>query len=265
VDVAILTVTSDTGGTTKPVGALYVPPERVRVDAGAGTTLYDSGLDPVFTADLLSAMLMHERCGVHLYRSVAGRTLDPEAKAAYELFGQQTLRHVEILEQLISSTGGDIAYVSPAARATEKGNAGLLESTFMLDGSVDPATAELTMLEAVMLAESKDHGNWELLALVAENMDDGPVRDGMVDAVEIVLAEEEEHYGWAANTRTRLLYEQVVGRPLPEMGDEVRSEGTVDLAEATKEELYATAQELDIPGRSAMTKEELAAAIEEQA
>jgi hypothetical protein len=94
-------------------------------------------------------------------------------------------------------------------------------------------------------------------------MDDGPVRDGLVEAVEVVLAEEEVHYGWAAETRTRLLYEQMTGRPMPEAVDdegEVRSTGTL-----TREELYATAQELDIPGRSSMTKDELAAAIEEQA
>lgn len=261
---AILTVTSDVGGTTRPIGALYVPPQRQVDDAGRGTTLADSGLDATKAADLLSAMLMHERCGVHLYRSVGGRTTDPDLREGYGRYEQQTYRHVEILEQLISSTGGDIAYVSPAARATEKGNAGLLESTFLLDGSVDPATAELTMLEAVMLAEAKDHANWELLRLIVDGMDDSPARDGMVEAVEIVLAEEQEHYGWAADNRTRLLYEQVTGRRAPDP-DEVRSVGDVDLTGATKEELYATAQELDIPGRSAMTKDELAQAIEEQA
>src|SRR5687768_17258455 len=59
--VAILTVTSEVGGTTRPVGALYVPPGRDVLDAGAGTTFADAGLDAAFTADLLSACLSHER------------------------------------------------------------------------------------------------------------------------------------------------------------------------------------------------------------
>ena len=258
---ATLTVTSDVGGTTKPVGALYVPPGRDVLDAGSATQLAETGLDPAFTADLLSACLQHERCGVHLYRSVGGRTTNPDFRARYEEFERETLRHVEILEELIATTGGDPMYVSPSARATEKAAAGLVESTFLLEGSVDADTAELAMLEAVLLAETKDHGNWSLLGQLARAMSDGPVKEALRAAVEVVLAEEEEHYGWADNARAQLLYGLATGgQALPEPDDEV-----VDLTDATKEELYARAQELDIEGRSSMTKDELAAAIEENA
>jgi hypothetical protein len=62
-------VTKARGGTAKPVGVLYVEPELQVLDAGSDTALADTGLEPAFTADLLSACLAHERCGVHLYRS----------------------------------------------------------------------------------------------------------------------------------------------------------------------------------------------------
>lgn len=258
---AILTVTSDVGGTTRPVGALYVPPGRDVLDAGLTTQLAETGLDPAFTADLLSACLQHERCGVHLYRSVGGRTTNPDFQARYEEFERETLRHVEILEELIATTGGDPMYVSPSARATEKAAAGLVESTFVLEGSIDPDTAELAMLEAVLLAETKDHGNWTLLGRLAGAMADGPVKEALTAAVEVVLAEEEQHFGWADNARAQLLYGLATGgQALPEPGEDV-----VDLTDATKDELYAKAQELEIEGRSSMTKDELAAAIEENA
>ena len=64
-------------------------------------------------------MLAHERCGTHLYRSVAGRTNNPVLQAQYEEFGDETERHVEILEELVTAAGGNPNYVSPAARATE--------------------------------------------------------------------------------------------------------------------------------------------------
>jgi rubrerythrin len=263
-NVAILTVTSDTGGTTQPVRALYVPPGRDVPDAGSGTALADTGLDAAFTADLLSACLAHERCGVHLYRSVAGRTTDDELRAHYVEFGEETLRHVEILEELITASGGDPAYVSPSARATEKAAAGILESTFLLAGSVDPITAELAMLEAVQLAETKDHGNWELLGQLALAMADGPVREATVAAVDVVLAQEEKHWGWAADTRARLLFRLATGGlEMPTPAPAAAEEPAIDLDAVTRDELYATAQELDIPGRSSMTKDELAAAIEE--
>lgn len=254
---AVLTVTKGVGGTAKPVAGLYVPPETSVPDAGSGTGLDETGLDSAFMADLLSACLAHERCGVHLYRSVAARSTVEELRSHYEDFGAETLRHVEILEELITASGGNPNYVSLPARAAEKAAAGLLESTFMLDGSLDPVTAELAMLEAVLLAETKDYGNWYLLRQLADAMGESAVKDALTAAAEVVLAEEEEHYGWADGARGRMLY------GLATAGQELPS--AIDLAGASKEELYAKAQELEIQGRSDMTKDELAAAIEEKA
>lgn len=248
------TVTKATGGCAKPVGALYIPPELQVLDASEGTALPQTGLDAAFMADLLSACLAHERCGVHLYRSVAGRTEDATLRERYESFGAETADHVRILEDLVAGAGGDPQYVSPAARATEKAGAGLLESTYLLSGSIDVATHELAMLEAVVLAEAKDHANWELLAQLAAAMAEGDVRNALTDAAAQVLAQEEEHYGWARTTRAQLLFTQATGGRLP--ADETDEE--LDL---TRDELYAEAQELEIEGRSKMNKDELSDAV----
>jgi rubrerythrin len=200
-----IVVTKATGGTAKPVVGVYVPPDAQVPDAGSQTALADAGVDPTFTADLLSACLAHERCGAHLYRSVAARTLEPEFRERYRHFGAETQEHITRLEELVASAGGDPQYVSPSARATEKAGGALLESTFLLGGSIDAATAELAMLEAVLLAEAKDHDNWELLAALAEQMSECPVRDSFQSAATTVLAQEEEHYAWAQQTRARTL------------------------------------------------------------
>jgi rubrerythrin len=249
-----IVVTSETGGTAAPVGALYVPPDRQVIDAGS-TVLADAGLDAVFVGDLLSAFLAHERCGTHLYRSVAGRTADPAMRAQYEQFGEETREHVDKLERLIEAVGGDPQYVSGPARATEKAAAGLLESTFLLEGSLDPVTAELAMLEAVMLAEAKDRANWAALAKLAAQIGGGEVQRRFQTVAASVLAQEDDHYTWASDTRTKLLLTMAVGGSAADGGRRV---------EPTKDELYARAQEMDIPGRSQMNKEQLQAAVEDQ-
>jgi rubrerythrin len=125
----------DTGATTKASAVVYVPPDRQVSDSQLTEQLPDNGLNMAFVADILSAVLAHERCGRHLYRSVAGRTANPVLKAKYEQFGQETERHAAVLEQLISQMGGDPMYVSPAARAVEASDTRLVETTFLLGGS----------------------------------------------------------------------------------------------------------------------------------
>ena len=249
-----LTVTKATGGRAQPADALYVEPDRQVLDASDGTALGETDLNAPFVADLLSACLAHERCGVHLYRSVAGRTGEPGLRERYESFGAETEVHVQILEDLVRAAGGDPQYVSPAARATEMAGAGLVESTFLLGGSTDALTQELAMLEAVVLAETKDRANWQLLARLAPEMPSGKVQTAFVEAAGKVLEEEDQHFGWASDTRARLLFTQATGRS----PDDATADGTVDL---TRDELYAEAKDLGIQGRSTMTKEELRDAI----
>jgi rubrerythrin len=249
-------VTKAIGGRVLPLSLLYVDPDQLAPGSGA-PGLVDAGVDPVFVTDLLSACLAHERCGVHLYRSVAGRTTDPDLRARYEEFGAETLQHVAILEELVSTAGGDPMYVSAAARATEKAGAGLVEATFLVEGSLDAVTAELAMLEAVMLAEAKDQSNWELLAQMATQMLKSEARTQLEEAAEQVLAQEEDHYGWARETRAEMLMALATG------GADPAALESADGSEMTRDELYAQAQELDIEGRSDMTKDELAQAVSE--
>src|SRR3546814_14308391 len=88
-----LTPTKDTGGTAKASDVVYVEPERTVTDADLAKMIDIDGANAAFVADLLSACLAHERCGTHLYRSVAGRTNNAILKAKYEEFGDETLRH----------------------------------------------------------------------------------------------------------------------------------------------------------------------------
>ena len=183
---------------------LYVEPDQ-EMDPATVAVLLPDGVNRAFVADLLSAMLTHERCGVHLYRSVAGRTTEPAAREKYEEFGRQTLRHVEMLEQLIADAGGNPNYVSFRARAVEGMNSKVLESTFSLGGSVDVLTQEMAMLDAVFLAETIDHANWATLGVLTDQLPDGAIRAVFAAAVRDVENEEDMHLEWAKETRQQLV------------------------------------------------------------
>jgi ferritin-like metal-binding protein YciE len=213
-----LTPTKATGSVAKASPALYVEPAQVVTDESLTEELAVDGVNAAFMADLLSAYLTHERCGTHLYRSVAGRTNNPVLKERYEDFGRETLRHVEVLEEVIAALGGNPSYVSPMARAVEASDGKALESTFLADGGLDPMTREMAMLDAVFMAEAVDRANWEALALIAPTVGDGAVRQALDAAVAEVLPQEDDHHSWAHDTRARLTMIQLSSSGAAEVG-----------------------------------------------
>jgi hypothetical protein len=193
------------GARSGPQEMTVVDPARLMPDTEREAFLAGSKLNGPFVADVLSDMLAHERCGAQLYRSVEQRTNNPVLQERYRHFGEETVEHVAILEALIGELGGDPGYVSPAARATEKAGAALLESTFLLGGSVDLVTQEQVMLDAVLLAEAKDHANWSCLAGMVEDLPAGDIRDAFEAAVDEVEVQENEHLRWAQDTRCQMI------------------------------------------------------------
>jgi rubrerythrin len=214
----ILTPTAATGARSAPQEMTYVDPARTMPAEEHQSFLAGTDLNGPFVADLLSDMLAHERCGAQLYRSVAERTHNPMLQRKYRSFGDETLDHVGILEDLIDGLGGDPGYVSPAARATEKSGIGLLESTFLLAGSVDLMTQELVMLDAVLLAEAKDHANWSCLSSLADQLPTGDVRAAFEAAVGQVEPQEDEHLGWAQEMRCKMISMQAQSGAMQAMG-----------------------------------------------
>ena len=213
-----LTPTKDTGATAKPAPTLFVEQERSMDDTTLAAPFEGTGVNGAFVADLLSAALTHERCGTHLYRSVAGRTNNPVLKARYEEFGAETERHVGILEEAIAALGGDPQYVSPVARAVQGMDTAVLESTFRTDGTMDVMVREMAMLDAVLLAETIDHANWANMAQLCEDLPDGPVRETLTRAVTQVGPQEDEHLRWASDMKAKMTRLQASSPTMAKVG-----------------------------------------------
>jgi rubrerythrin len=213
----------DLGGTSAAAPATRPDPRRTLTGEHLAVPFEGTGLNGPFIADVLSAMLTHERCGAHLYRSVSERTLNPMLKRKYKEFGAETEEHVAILTQLIASTGGDPNYVSPLARGVEKADTATLQSTFMLAGSLDPMQQESIMLDAVLIAESVCHSNWATLAMMVDDLPAGPIREAVEMAVGQVGPHEDEHLQWAKDTKTQMIRAQAKSSMMANMGKGVEA------------------------------------------
>jgi rubrerythrin len=208
------TVTKTTGGKTMPIGMTVTTPECRMTGSELTSFGGEAELNGIFLANLLSAFTAHERCGVHLYRTVAGLTQIPECRERYEEFGLQTEDHIRVLEELTAELGGDPMYVSPQARMCEFMNTKLMEP-ILLNGSVDSLTQELTSLEAVLIAEMKCHANWLLMGKLADEMSDSPAKNAIEQAVEQVESEEDEHVEWARTAWKEMLMAQLLSSKAP--------------------------------------------------
>jgi rubrerythrin len=205
----ITTVTKMPGGKAIPIGMTVVPPERRMGLSDLEGFGVDEELEGIFLANFMSAFAAHERCVVHLYRMATGLTRIPECREKYTEFEDHTEDHLRILERLIERLDGDPMYASPQARMTEFVATKLVEP-ILLEGSVDPLTLELTLLEAVTLAERKRRLNLKLISELADQMRETISKQAMREAVEQVESDEDEHVRWAETAWLRKMIAQVI-------------------------------------------------------
>ena len=171
-------------------------------------------MDRQVLLDKLSEFLRVEQGGLQLYTVAAARTANRPLKKRYEEFGKETAQHRQVLVQLIERLGGDPSYVSPTARVAQFKGAKLLESSACLAG-LSQAELEANDLENVLLAETKDHADWSLLAQLVEQVDDPAVKQALQAAVDQVEAQEDEHLTWARETLNQLSLQLLMTGPAP--------------------------------------------------
>ena len=164
--------------------------------------------------DTLSEFLMVEQGGLQLYAVAAARATNRALKQRYQAFGAETAQHRAVLVQLIERLGGDPSYVSPTARVAQFKGAKLLESSSCVAG-LSQEELEANDLENVLLAETKDHADWELLAQLVEQVDDPAVKQALQAAVDEVESQEDEHLTWARETLSQLSLQVLMTGPAP--------------------------------------------------
>lgn len=157
--------------------------------------------------DKLSEFLMVQQCGLELYRVAASRCSTPALKSKYQEFGRQTATHREALVTLIQALGGDPNYVSPTARLIQWKGSKLLGAGLEVDG-LSATEIEASDLENVLLAETKDHLDWEMLSQLAGSAS-GPVKEALQRAVDAVEQQEDEHLEWARSTLSSMCLREV--------------------------------------------------------
>lgn len=159
--------------------------------------------------ELLLQSLETERGGVQIYRTALKCAINDDLRSEWEEYLEQTTRHEQIMTDVVTTLGIDPEMDTPGRQVVRHIGESLVAAMEMALESGPPEAAELVAGECVVNAETKDHLNWELIGMAAEQADKKTAKV-LAEACEEVEEEEDEHLyhstGW-----TRELWLQSLG------------------------------------------------------
>jgi len=175
--------------------------------------------------ELLYQALETELGGVQVYTSAIGCAVNKDLKEEWEKYLDQTNHHVEVMTELITTLGLDPETETPGRSVVRHIGESLVKAMSMAASGDDRNAAELVAAECVVLAETKDHLNWELIGEIAKS-EKGDTAKTLKAAYDEVEEDEDEHLyhtmGW-----TRELWISSLGMPAvlppPEEEKDVKS------------------------------------------
>ena len=182
--------------------------------------------------ELLLQSLEHERGGVILYQTALECVLNDDLRDEWEKYLKQTQNHVGVLTLASEALGLDPDEMTPGRKIVQHNGKSLAIAMKMALGANNPPAAELVACECIVVAETKDHFDWELIGKCAKEL---PAEQAAIlkEAYENVEDEEDEHLyhtkGWC-----RELWFKALGfeAQLPPLEEERNVKTAIDAAEA---------------------------------
>ena len=172
--------------------------------------------------ELLLQSLEHERGGVEVYETALDCVLNDELRQEWTEYHEQTRNHVSILENVFKEMGLDTEKMSPGREIIRLLGSSFVKAMKKAKASGNPDAAQLVACECVVLAETKDHLDWELIGKCAEKLT-GKEAKLLQEAFEEIEEEEDEHLyhskGWCRELWIKSLGMRAVLPPPEERKD----------------------------------------------
>ena len=182
--------------------------------------------------ELLLQSLEHERGGVILYQTALECAREEGLREEWEKYLLQTATHVEALTTACRAIGIDPDEMTPGRHIVRHTGTALAVAMKMALAAEDVEAAERVACECIVLAETKDHFDWELIGRCARELA-GDARSALEQAYRQVEDEEDEHLyhtkGWCRELWLKSLGMEAVFPP-PEEARDVKT--AIDAAKA---------------------------------
>lgn len=161
--------------------------------------------------ELLLQALETERGGIQIYTNAIQAAQNDDLRKEWQEYLEETRTHEKVLLTVFEQLGLNPEMRSPGRDIVAHQGKALVQAIQMAMKNATPAAAELVAGECVVLAETKDHMNWELIGHVAEH-GKGEAAKVLKQAYEAV-EEDEDHHLYHTTGWTRELWIQALGFP----------------------------------------------------
>jgi len=150
--------------------------------------------------ELVLQALETERGGIEVYGAALECALDEDLHREWGKYLDQTQRHEHVVLDLCEALGFDPNEETPGRRVVRHLGRSLVAAMRKALEEGPPEAAQLVATECVVLAETKDHLNWELLEELSKE-EKGERKRALEDACKQVEDEEDKHLyhtqGWS--------------------------------------------------------------------
>lgn len=195
--------------------------------------------DSAQVTELLLQALETERGGQKIYAAALKAVQNDDLRDEWQKYLEETRGHEEILTRVFEQLGLDLEMESPGRNVVAHQGAALVDAIEMAINDASPAAAELVAAECVVLAETKDHQNWELIGSVAGR--GGASAKVLQQAYDAVEQQEDHHLyhtkGWARELWLQSLDIPAVLPPPEEQKDVETAIGAARAEKARKDYL----------------------------
>jgi len=156
-------------------------------------------MDTKQLAELILQSLEHELGGLLVYETALKCVVHDDLREEWQKYLEETRSHVEALTTVCRRLEIDASEETPGRSVVRHLGESLVDAMEMALASGTPEAAELVACDCVVIAETKDHLNWELIGKCAKKLRGDAART-VKEAHEQVEEQEDEHLyhsqGW---------------------------------------------------------------------
>jgi rubrerythrin len=184
--------------------------------------------------ELLLQSLEHEMGGVKVYETALKCAQNEELREEWERYHVETGTHVRVLQDVFAALRLDPQEQSPGREIIREMGASLVKAMEKALAAGDREAAQIVACECVVLAETKDHLDWQLIGEAAKKLA-GSQGEALKQAYQEIEDQEDEHLyhtkGWC-----RELWMESLGLPAVLPPPEEKKHVTTAIAAARAEQ-----------------------------